>query len=99
MSTTLSRSTGSSGTYTHVELANILVGLEAANNTHQVASGVAFIRIGALQLLLLDVDALHNRKLLETYANHYRTRFTSNSRPRTSISIWTTPWPRWATVA
>jgi len=69
--TVLSRANGSSITYTAVELASLLTTLEASNNTHTVASGVAFVRIGPLQLLLLDVDALSCRKLFETYAIHY----------------------------
>ena len=62
MSIVLSRVDGSSLTYTDVELATILTQLQAGNNQHLVVSGVAFIRLAAMRLLLLDTNALHNRK-------------------------------------
>ena len=71
MTTVLSRANGSSITYTNVELASLLTTLEAGNNISSIASGVAFVRIGPLQSLLMDVDALPCRKLFETYAIHY----------------------------
>ena len=83
MSVTLSRSSGASATYTNQELAALITSLEASNNQHVVASGVAFYRISALRMLILDVDALHNRKLVETYAithdstNPFELKFTS----------------------
>ena len=69
--TVLSRVDGSSLTYTDVELATILTQLQAGNNQHLVVSSVAFIRLAAMRLLLLDTNALHNRKLIETFAIHY----------------------------
>ena len=75
---TLSRADGSSVTYEETELAAISTGLEASNNQHSVANGIAFIRTGTGRLLILDVDALHNRKLLETYAIHYDGTFLYN---------------------
>ena len=84
MSVTLSRQSGSA-TYTNQELAALITSLEASNNQHTVASGVAFYRISALRMLILDVDALHNRKLVETYAithdstNPFELKFTSSN--------------------
>ena len=84
MSVTLSRQSGSA-TYTNQELAALITSLEASNNQHTVASGVAFYRISALRMLILDVDALHNRKLVETYAIHhdstnpFELKFTSSN--------------------
>ena len=78
MTTVLSRADGSSVTYQNTELATIITGLEASNNQHLIASGVAFVRIGTGRLLMLDVDTLHNRKLLETYAIHYDSTFAYN---------------------
>ena len=84
MSVTLSRQSGSA-TYTTQELAALITSLEASNNQHTVASGVAFYRISALRMLILDVDALHNRKLVETYAIHhdstqpFELKFTSSN--------------------
>ena len=69
--TVLSRADSSSVTYTNQELATIITGLEISNNQHQVASDVVYIRTGTNRLLILDVGALHNRRLLETYAIHY----------------------------
>ena len=71
MTTILSRANGSAVTYQDSELAAIATGLEASNNQHQIASGIAFIKTGVGRLLILDVDALHNRKLVELYAIHY----------------------------
>ena len=68
MSITLSRANNTSTTYTTVELASLITSLEASNSQHVVANGIAFYRISALRMLILDVDALHNRRLVETYA-------------------------------
>ena len=85
MSITLSRANNTSTTYTTIELASLITSLEASNSQHVVANGIAFYRISALRMLILDVDALHNRRLVETYAiqhdatTPYNVSFTSNN--------------------
>ena len=68
MNTVLARSDGSSTTYLNTELSQILVGLEASNNSHVEASGVAFRRLSAGRLLLHDVNSTLGRKLLEMFS-------------------------------
>ena len=71
MTTVLTKSDGSSQTFQNSELLTILNGLEAANNTHTEASGVAYIRVAPNRLLLLDVTSTLGRRLLEIYNVSY----------------------------
>ena len=71
MTTVLTKSDGSSQTFQNSELLTILNGLEAANNTHTEAAGVAYIRVAPNRLLLLDVTSTLGRRLLEIYNVSY----------------------------
>jgi len=71
MITVLTKGDGSSQTFQNSELLAILNSLEAANNTHTEASGVAYIRVGPNRLLLLDVNTTLGRRLLEIYSVSY----------------------------
>ena len=55
----LSRANGTSKSFTSAELASLLVNLEASNNQHFTADDVAFVRLSATRLLLMDTLALH----------------------------------------
>ena len=55
MTTVLTKGDGTSVTLTNSSLLAILNGLEASDNTHTEASGVAYIRVAANRLLILDV--------------------------------------------
>ena len=85
MTTVLSRGNATSITYQNTELSSILVSLEGSNNQHSVTNGVAFIRVSAGRMLLLDVNTLWGRRLVEIYAitfdqtNMFGMKFTSSN--------------------
>ena len=71
MTTILSRGNGTSITYQNVELITILNNLETSNSQHSESNGVAFARVSLGRLLILDVDTLWCRRILEIYAITY----------------------------
>ena len=85
MTTVLTKGDGSSVTFQNSELLTILNGLEAADNTHTEAAGIAYIRVAANRLLILDVTPTLGRRLLEIYTvshestNAFGLRWTSSN--------------------
>ena len=85
MTTVLSRGDGSSQTWQNTELITVLNNLETANNTHTETNGIAYVRVSAGRLLILDVNTLWGRKLLEIFGigydstNPFGLKFTANN--------------------
>ena len=67
----LSRANGTSKSFTSAELAGTLVNLELSNNQHFTADDIAFVRLSATRLLLMDTLGLHARRALEQYTFHF----------------------------
>ena len=58
MSTVLVKGNGTSTTFQNTELNSILNNLETSSSQHSVTNSVAFVRLSAGRLLLLDTDTV-----------------------------------------